>query len=98
MHPVEEIELHPYKEGYMEDIPELGQRMIFHATHTPRDYLIEYGQWKEMLQAYLASTTWADHQVGRVLQALEESPYADNMIIVLFSDHGYHLKKNLLVR
>jgi arylsulfatase A-like enzyme len=29
--------------------------------------------------------------VGRVLRALEASPYADNTVIVLWSDHGYHI-------
>ncbi|MBR91065.1 MAG: hypothetical protein CMO66_07365 [Verrucomicrobiales bacterium] len=32
-----------------------------------------------------------DHQVGRVLDALENGPHADNTVIVFFSDHGYHL-------
>jgi arylsulfatase A-like enzyme len=32
-----------------------------------------------------------DSQVGRVLEALERSGLADNTIVVLWSDHGYHL-------
>ncbi len=32
-----------------------------------------------------------DHQVGKVLDALEKSRYAENTIVVLFSDHGYHI-------
>ena len=43
------------------------------------------------MQAYLACTAFVDHQVGRVLAALKESAHADNTIVVLFSDHGYHL-------
>ncbi len=46
--------------------------------------------WKKVHRSYLACITWADHNVGRVLNALEASPYADNTIIVLWSDHGYH--------
>jgi arylsulfatase A-like enzyme len=42
-------------------------------------------------RAYLACVTFADAQVGRVLDALEASPYADNTVIVLWSDHGWHL-------
>jgi arylsulfatase A-like enzyme len=41
--------------------------------------------------AYLGSTTFMDDQLGVVLDALESSAYADNTIVVLFSDHGYHL-------
>lgn len=56
--------------------------------------------WKMWIQAYLACVAFVDHQVGKVLNALENSDYADNTIVVLTSDHGFHmgekdrLKKN----
>lgn len=46
---------------------------------------------REAVRAYQAAATWADHQLGRLLDALASSPYAENTIIVLWSDHGYHL-------
>jgi len=46
--------------------------------------------WEDVRRAYLACNSWADFNVGRVLDALEKSPYADNTIVVLWSDHGYH--------
>jgi arylsulfatase A-like enzyme len=46
---------------------------------------------KEFLQAYLACISFADAQVGKVLDALEKSPYANNTLIVFTSDHGYHI-------
>lgn len=49
------------------------------------------GQWEHAVQAYLASTTFVDACVGRVLNALQHSKHADNTIVVLFSDHGFHL-------
>jgi arylsulfatase A-like enzyme len=39
----------------------------------------------------LACISFVDAQVGRVLDALEQSPHAYNTLIFLFSDHGYHL-------
>ena len=39
----------------------------------------------------LASITFADEQLGRVLTALKQSPLADNTLVVLWSDHGWHL-------
>ncbi|MEM6916257.1 MAG: sulfatase [Verrucomicrobiota bacterium] len=45
--------------------------------------------WNAVRRSYLACITWADYNVGRVLDALEKSPYADNTIVVLWSDHGY---------
>ncbi len=42
-------------------------------------------------QAYYACVSFVDAQVGRLLQALEASGLSDNTIVVLWSDHGYHL-------
>ncbi len=47
--------------------------------------------WQKAVRAYLASVSYADAQLGRLLDALDDSPYADNTIIVLWSDHGWHL-------
>ncbi|WP_063745026.1 sulfatase [Flexithrix dorotheae] len=50
---------------------------------------------KEVLQAYLASVNYADECVGLVLDALAKSRYADNTIVVLWGDHGWHLGEKL---
>ena len=46
---------------------------------------------RNLVHAYLACTAFMDHQVGRVLDALEASGEAENTVICLWSDHGYHL-------
>lgn len=46
---------------------------------------------KGLLQAYYASVSYMDAQVGRVLDALEENGLSDNTIVVFTSDHGYML-------
>ena len=48
-------------------------------------------QWKKAVQGYLASVSFTDAMVGRLLTALERGPMAKNTIVVLWSDHGYHL-------
>ena len=43
------------------------------------------------MRAYLASISFVDAQVGRVLDALEASGLEKNTVVVLWSDHGWHL-------
>ena len=53
--------------------------------------------WKNMLTHYFASCAVADRAVGRILDGLENSPYGDNTMIILWSDHGYALGEKLHV-
>jgi iduronate 2-sulfatase len=46
---------------------------------------------RQVLQAYYASISFMDAQVGRVVNALERLGLADNTVIVFASDHGYHM-------
>lgn len=49
------------------------------------------GSYQHFIRSYAACCTFADTQIGRVLDALDQSPRADQTIIVLWSDHGFHL-------
>lgn len=49
------------------------------------------GVYKDYVQAYQACASFADAMIGRIIDALDKSPYRDNTIIVLWSDHGFHL-------
>ena len=55
------------------------------------EFLQEADEWKNLVRSYMACTSFVDSQVGRVLQALERNGYADNTVVVLWSDHGWHL-------
>ena len=48
-------------------------------------------QWQHLMHGYLASITYVDYQLGRLLNALDKSSMKDNTIIVLWSDHGFHI-------
>lgn len=89
MHPLDEIELPPYREDDLEDIPPAGVKTARNMGDHPR--VLEAGAWKEAIQAYLASITYADAQLGRLLDAFETSACKDNTVIVLWGDHGWHL-------
>jgi len=47
--------------------------------------------WEKVRRAYLTCNSWVDHNVGRIMDAVEKSPDADNTIVILWSDHGYHM-------
>ena len=47
--------------------------------------------WADAVRGYLASISWVDSQIGRLIAALEASPHAANTMVVLWSDHGFHL-------
>jgi arylsulfatase A-like enzyme len=89
LHPLESIELPPFKEDDLDDLPPAGVRMA--APAGDHAAIAKAGLWKEAVQAYLASISFADQQVGRLLDALDRSPHRNSTIIVFFGDHGWHL-------
>jgi len=93
LYPLEDITLPPVLEGDLDDCAEALRNhwlWSFRKLATIRKLGGET-LWKEWIRAYLACTSYVDDQLGRVLDALESSPYADNTIIVFTSDNGYHL-------
>ena len=58
---------------------------VLRKDHLPEDLA------RQAIQAYYASTTFADAQVGRVLDALDATGLAENTIVLFTSDHGYHM-------
>ncbi len=85
------IEAPAFKEDDLADLPDKIRKQRQNRKKVHYDKLVAMGAWKDALHGYLACTSYADAMVGRILDALESSPYADNTIVVLWSDHGYHL-------
>lgn len=87
--PLESIQLPAgYKADDLDDLPAEGRRI---ARNRYFEHIQKHDQWKKGIQAYLASIHFADAMLGRVLDALDKSPHRDNTIVVLWSDHGWHL-------
>jgi arylsulfatase A-like enzyme len=87
--PLESIQPGPgYKVDDLADVPPEGQKM---GRNRYFEHILKHDQWKQGIQGYLASIHFSDAMVGRVLDALEKSPKRDNTIVVLWSDHGWHL-------
>jgi len=91
LYPIEKIQTPAYLPNDLDDISEMGKRVAEVPMMPTTEWALKAGEWKNIVQAYLACTTFADAQVGKVLDALRKSPYADNTIVVLWADHGYHL-------
>jgi len=87
--PLDAIELPAFKYDDLDDLPKMG----LERANPDRDHarVVKHGQWKKAVQGYLASIYFADEQIGRVLDALEKGPNAENTIVVLWTDHGWHL-------
>ena len=86
--PLEEVELPALLESDLDDVPEEGQRVARNRYH---EHVMEAGLWEEAVQGYLAAISYSDALVGKLLADLDASPYADNTIVVIFSDHGWQL-------
>ena len=94
MFPLDEVTTPELRKNDLDDVPPLGREL----TARKRKFvasILEHGLHREAVQAYLASTAYADAQMGRVLEALEKSPYRENTIVVLISDNGFHLGEKL---
>ncbi len=91
----EEVYLPLVNEDDLSDIPPMGRQVAIGGYQEMQDGT--YRQVKsrevhrEIVKSYLAACTFVDAQVGKVLEALEESPYKDNTIVILASDHGWSL-------
>ncbi|MFC1764937.1 sulfatase [Planctomycetota bacterium] len=91
-YPEEKTILPPILENDRADLPETAKRWVSEAgTAGSHATVLKYGQHKAGVAAYLACVTFVDAQIGRLLETLHTTGQAANTIIVLWSDHGWHL-------
>jgi len=92
LHPRDKVKLPLVQKNDNDDISQYAWDLTNVNHVSPKhDWVKEAGQWDHAVQSYLASTSFVDHQLGRVLSALNASEHRDNTVIVLFADHGFHL-------
>ena len=85
----EKIKPPAYKDDDLDDLPPAVRKAkIARSAHHRR--LVELNAVEDAIHGYLACVSYADAMLGRLIDALEAGPNADNTIIVLWSDHGYH--------
>ncbi len=82
MYPKDKLPLAEQKEGDLSDIPP--------AALQSRRRDMDERLTREARQAYFASISFMDQQVGKLLDAIDRLKLADRTIVVFHSDHGYH--------
>ena len=91
LYPEDKLLLPEVKADDRDDLPRFASYLHWRLPEPRLKWLEENKQWKPLVRAYLASVSFADAQVGRVLDALAASGLEKNTIVVLWSDHGWHL-------
>lgn len=81
-------------ENDLDDILNKKGVQAFKATDEYK-WIKKHGLEKDATRAYLASISFADKCLGMVLDALEKSGHADNTIVMLWGDHGWHLGEKM---
>ena len=96
LYPDASLVMPPVKEDDRDDLPKFADYLHWRLPEPRLKTLREHNEWRPLVRAYLASVSFMDSQVGRVLDALRASGREDDTIVVLFSDHGYHLGEKLI--
>ena len=89
--PDDQLLMPPVKSGDRDDTPMFSWYLHWSLPEPRLSLLQRVGQWRPLVRAYLASTSYMDAQLGRVLAALQASGRAQETIVVVWSDHGWHV-------
>jgi arylsulfatase A-like enzyme len=74
-----------------DDTPRFSWYIHWNLPEPRLKWVKENNQWRNLVKSYMACTSFVDAQIGRILQALEQTGHADNTIVVVWGDHGWHL-------
>ena len=96
LYPDDQRVLPPVKEDDRDDTPRFSWYLHWKLPEPRLKWIRENGQWLNKVRGYLASVSFVDDMVGRVLKALEQSGLRERTIVVLLSDHGYHLGEKII--
>jgi arylsulfatase A-like enzyme len=96
--PLESIKIPEFRLDDLGDIVDAKGKAKFKPSEDFNWVQQDTNLFKSAVQAYLAASSHADDCVGLVLDALEQSKYANNTIVVIWGDHGWHLGEKLRFR
>ncbi len=96
LYPDDKLQMPPVKDAERENLPRFSWYLHWKLPEPRLAWLKENKQWRPFVRAYLASISFVDSQVGRLLDALDAAKLTDNTVVVLWSDHGYHVGEKLI--
>ncbi len=88
MYPLDSIQVPSLPSGYHATLPEPARKSI---TRRKEERELKTDLARQAIQAYYASITFSDAQIGRILDGLEQAGLSENTIVLFTSDHGYHM-------
>jgi len=91
LYPLAGLQLPAVRDDDRSDVPDFAWYLHWDLPEPRLSWIRSAGQWAPLVRAYLASISFVDSQIARVLAALRASGHADDTIVVLWSDHGFHL-------
>ena len=91
LHPEKETQLPIIKRDDRKDTPRFSWYLHWKLPEPRLEFLEDANEWMNLTRSYLACTTFVDSQVKRVMDALDRNGFRDNTIVVLWSDHGWHI-------
>ena len=96
LYPESGTQLPPMRVDDRGDTPHFSWFLHWKLPEPRLRFLQESDQWTNLVRSYLASISFVDSLIGWLLDTLDGSPYAGNTIVVLWSDHGWHLGEKLI--
>ncbi len=88
LYPTSQIKVPQVPEGYLDTLPKPAQQSLLRKKEQVN---LADDLARQAIQAYYSSITFADAQLGKILDALDEAGLAENTVILFTSDHGYHM-------
>jgi choline-sulfatase len=96
LYPDDDTVLPEILRGDRQDTPRFSWYLHWYLPEVRLKFLEEENEWRNLVRSYLACTSFVDSQVGRVLAALKRNGLEENTIVVLWSDHGWHLGEKMI--
>jgi arylsulfatase A-like enzyme len=86
LYPDDKLVMPSVKENDRADVPEFAWYLHWKLPEPRLSWLKKTNQWRPLVRAYLACTSFMDSQVGRVLDALDATGHTRDTVVVLWSD------------